>query len=119
MMHDGSLLDRVLIEFYNARVLAAIEKWPSGVVADFLRLTELLEAVGPNLRLPHSRALGDGLFELRARGREGDGRAFYGFLLGRRIVIVHAVVKKTQKAVERDLELSRTRLKEVASWPRK
>jgi phage-related protein len=107
------------IEFYNARVLATIEKWPSGVAADFMRLTELLVEVGPNLRLPHSRAIGNGLFELRARGGEGDGRAFYGFLMGRRIVFVHAIVKKTEKTTKRDLDLARARLKEVISWPKR
>jgi len=30
---------------------------------------------GPNLRMPDLRAMGDGLFELRVRGREGVGRA--------------------------------------------
>ena len=34
---------------------------------------------GPSLRLPHSRAFGDGLFELRPRGRAGIGRALYCF----------------------------------------
>ena len=107
------------IEFYSAKVLAAIEKWPVGVAADFARLTELLLEVGPDLRLPHSRALGDGLFELRARGREGDGRAFYGFLIGRRVVIEHAAIKKTEKTTKRDLDLARIRWTEVKSWQKR
>ncbi len=110
---------RYSIEFYNARVLAAVEGWPPGIAADFLRLAELLQAIGPDLRLPHSRALGGGLFELRARGREGIGRAFYGFLVGQRIVIVHAIVKKTQQIPEPELELARNRIKEVLSWPKR
>lgn len=109
---------RYSIEFYNPRVLEIIHDWPAEIAADFLRLTELLEEIGPDLRLPHSRALGDGLFELRARGREGIGRAFYGFLIGRRIVIVHAIVKKTQQLPERDLQLARSRIKEARSWPK-
>ncbi len=48
---------RYSIEFYNARVLAAVEGWPRGIAADFLRLAELLQEIGPDLRLPHSRAL--------------------------------------------------------------
>ena len=74
---------------------------------------ELLMEHGPNLRLPHSRAFGDGLFELRPKGRSGIGRALYCFLLNRRVVILHAFVKKSQQTPDRELRLARKRLKEV------
>lgn len=102
------------IEYFHARVLSEIESWPVDVLADYARLVELLAEHGPNLRLPHSRALGDGLFELRPRGRSGIGRAFYCFLLGRRVVVVlHAFVKKTQQTPDRELRLARKRQKEL------
>jgi len=53
------------IEYFNARILAEIEGWPDGLLADYARLVELLMEFGPDLRMPRSRALGDGLFELR------------------------------------------------------
>lgn len=53
------------IEYYHSRVLTAIEAWSVDVLADYVRLVELLMEHGPSLRLPHSRALGGGLFELR------------------------------------------------------
>jgi hypothetical protein len=59
------------IDCFNERVVAEIEGWPVGILADYARLVELLMEFGPDLRMPHSRALGDGLFELRPRGREG------------------------------------------------
>ena len=59
---------RLEIEYFHERVLAEIETWPVDVLADYARLLELLMEHGPNLRLPHSRAMGDGLFELRPRG---------------------------------------------------
>lgn len=68
---------------------------------------------GPDVRMPHSRAMGDGLFELRPRGREGIGRAFYCFLIGRRIVILHAFIKKSQNTPYRELRTARKRMKEV------
>ena len=71
------------IEYFHKRVKAEIEDWPVGIVADFARITELLMEFGPNLRMPHSRAMGDGLFEVRPRGWEGIGRAFYCFVVGR------------------------------------
>ena len=65
------------IEYFHERVLAEIESWPVNVLADYARLVELLAKYGPSLRLPHSRAFGNELFELRPRGRVGIGRAFY------------------------------------------
>lgn len=82
-------------------------------MADYARLVELLVEHGPSLRLPHSRALGEGLFELRPRGRSGVGRAFYCFLIEQRVVVLHAFVKKTQQTPDGALKLARKRLKEL------
>jgi phage-related protein len=101
------------IEYFHERVLEEIESWPVDILADYARLLELLAEHGPNLRLPHSRALGDGLFELRPRGRAGIGRAFYCFVIARRVVIVHAFVKKTQQTPDKELKLARKRVKEL------
>ena len=101
------------IEYFHPRVLAEIESWPVDVLADYARLIELLAEHGPNLRLPHSRAMGEGLFELRPRGRSGIGRAFYCYLVGKRIVIVHAFIKKTQQTPDKESKLVRKRLKEL------
>jgi len=101
------------VEYFNAKVLTDIEAWPVEILADYARLVELLIEYGPNLRLPHSRAMGDGLFELRPRGRTGIGRAFYCFLIGRRVVVLHAFVKKTQQTPDKELKLARKRMKEL------
>jgi len=57
--------------------------------------------------------MGDGLFELRLKAAEGIARVFYCTLVGRRIVILHQFVKKTDKTPQRELEVARRRLKEV------
>ena len=101
------------IEYFHARVLAEVESWPVDVVADYAHLLEFLAEHGPNLRLPHSRALGDGLFELRPRGGVGVGRAFYCFLIGKRVVIVHAFIKKTRQTPDKELKLARKRAKDL------
>ena len=101
------------IEYFHQRVLDEIESWPVDILADYARLLELLAEHGPNLRLPHSRALGEGLFELRPRGRSGIGRAFYCFVVRKRVVIVHAFVKKTQQTPDKELKLARKRAKEL------
>ena len=101
------------IHFYSERVRQGIRAWPVGIRADFLRLVELMQEHGADLRLPHSRAMGDGLFELRCKGAEGIGRVFYCTLVGRQIVILHSFIKKTQETPERDLKTARKRLKDV------
>lgn len=83
------------------------------ILADYARLLELLMEHGPNLRLPHSRAMGGGLFELRPRGKSGTGRAFYCFQVGKHIVVVHAFIKKTQQTPDKDLQLAHKRVKEL------
>lgn len=104
---------RFHIEYYNARVLAEIESWPAGVLADYARLAELLLEHGPTLKMPHSKSLGQSLFELRPHGQEGIGRAFYCFLSGRKVTVVHAFIKKTQETPQRELKIARTRVKEL------
>ena len=97
----------------SQRVLVEVESWPVGILADYARLVELLIEFGPDLRMPHSRSLGSGLFELRPRGREGIGRALYCFVVGQRVVVVHSFVKKTQATPQRDLDIARRRMKEM------
>ncbi|MBC7961523.1 MAG: hypothetical protein H7Y05_01120 [Steroidobacteraceae bacterium] len=46
-----------IIEYFHARVQAEIESWPDGILADYARILELLMEFGPNLRMPHSRAM--------------------------------------------------------------
>ena len=101
------------IEYFQARVQAVIEAWPVDVVADYARIVELLIEHGPNLRLPHSRAFGGGLLELRPRRKSGIGRAFYCFLVGQRVVVLHAFIKKTQQTPEQEIKLARKRMKEI------
>ena len=101
------------IEYFHARVQVEIETWPVDVVADYARIVELLIEHGPNLRLPHSRAFGSGLFELRPRGKSGIGRAFYCFLIGQRVVVLHAFIKKSQQTPEQEIKIARKRMKEI------
>jgi phage-related protein len=101
------------IQFFAASVQALIEKWPTGIYARFVRITEQIVLSGPNLGLPYTKAMGEGLFEIRARGSEGIGRAFFCCMKGRRVVILHGFVKKTQSTPIKELRLAKQRMKEV------
>ncbi|NTW57342.1 MAG: type II toxin-antitoxin system RelE/ParE family toxin, partial [Chlorobiaceae bacterium] len=65
------------IGYFHPRIMEDILRWPVSIRADYARIIELLMEFGPDLRMPHSKALGNGLFELRARGKDGIGRSFY------------------------------------------
>lgn len=101
------------IEFYNSAVFAEVDGWPAGINASFIRITEQMVESGSNLGLPYTRPFGDGLFEIRARGVEGIGRAFFCTLVGQRIVILHGFIKKTQQTPPKELKIARKRLKEI------
>ncbi|WP_281282938.1 type II toxin-antitoxin system RelE/ParE family toxin [Geomonas ferrireducens] len=62
---------------------------------------------------PPGPALGNGLFEIRAKGEEGIGRAFFCTLVGRKIIILHGFIKKTEKTPKQEIEKARVRQMEV------
>jgi phage-related protein len=101
------------IVYFNDRVQKDVLSMPSGILADYLRLTEAMALYGADLRMPHSRALGAGMFELRPKGPEGIGRVFYCTQVGRVIVILHSFIKKTQETPDAVMRMARKRLKEV------
>ena len=101
------------IDYYSEDVRLEIEALPVGIRASYARLTELLEEFGLELRMPHSRAMGGGLFELRPRGREGIARVFYCTKVGRKIIILHSFIKKTNETPKRELDIARRRRREV------
>jgi len=61
----------------------------------------------------HTKAMGRGLFELRLKGAEGIARVFYCTLIGKRIVMLHSFVKKSQRTPKQELEIAQSRLKEI------
>ena len=101
------------IEYFHPKVLENIESWPGDLLARHLRLVLLLVEHGPALKMPYSRAMGEGLFELRPTGKSNSGRSLYCFLKGQRIIIVHAFIKKTAQTPDSDLKLALKRIKEL------
>ncbi len=68
---------------------------------------------GPNLGMPHTRAMGEGLFEIRVTGQEGIAWVFYCTIVRRRMVMLHACIKKSQKTPKRELDIAKRRQREV------
>jgi len=72
-----------------------------------------MEHYGPDLGMPHTKAMGDGLFELRLKAGEGIARVFYCTLVGKRIVMLHQFIKKTDRTPAKELNIARMRKKEI------
>ena len=101
------------IEYHGDDVEEAVLGLPDTLAARYVVLTRRMTAVGPDLGEPHTKSFGEGLCELRLKGAEGIARVFYCTLVGRRIVMLHAFVKKTQKTPPKEIEIARRRMKEI------
>ncbi len=86
-------------------------KLPADMRARFLRIAEMLEEFGPQkVGLPHVRPLEDKLWEMRMQGRDGIARAIYAAIQGRRLLVLHVFVKKTQATPRAAIETARKRM---------
>jgi phage-related protein len=101
------------ITYYSEKVQQEIMSLPHGIQARYIHCTKRMLVHGPNLGMPHSKAMGDGLFELRMKASEGMVRAFYCTLVEQKIVMLHTFLKKTQKTPAGELAVARRRMKEV------
>lgn len=104
---------RWTVSFFSPKVEEEALELPAGILANFLRIVELIAEFGPDLGRPHTSPLGGGLFEIRAKGREGIARSVFCTAKGREIVVLITVIKKGNRIQPRYLEIARKRMKEV------
>jgi len=98
----------------NAVVDAEIAALPGDIQARFLKIAELIEVVGlDHVGEPHVKRLEGKLWEMRMSGRDGIARALYVVVTGRRVIVVRAFVKKTQRTPRREIDLASTRAKDL------
>jgi phage-related protein len=101
------------VVFADRKLESELLRLQPGFVARFIRYAERMEAYGPDLGMPHTRPLGDGLFELRLKGPEGIVRVVYCVSRDKHIVMLHFFVKKSAKTPLKELGLARARLQKV------
>ena len=103
------------IEFYNTKVMKSIlEEWPVGIRAKFSETAKLIKEFGlENIGMPHVKALGQGLFEIRVKAAEGIGRALFCTIKDKVIIILNGFIKKTEKAPQKEIDLAKKRMREV------
>lgn len=103
------------IETYETRsgekvVDEFIKKQQPQAKAKIAHIVKLLKQYGNKLGLPHSKALGSGLYELRIRGKE-ELRIIYCFAKQKTIYLLHGFKKQTQQIPLKELDIGLKRKK--------
>jgi phage-related protein len=101
------------IQYYDHKLEKEILALPDGLLARYLRLTDLMLEFGSNLGLPHTKSIENGLFELRVKSKEGIARVFFCTKVGKKIVMLHSFIKKSQKTPKKEIKIAKTRMSEV------
>ena len=101
------------VTFFNFKVKEETLNFPDGILANLLHILEIIEEFGPNAGKPYTASMGRGLFEIRARGKEGIGRSLFCTLKGKEIIILNSFIKKTQKTPGKEIDIARKRMKEI------
>ena len=105
---------RWTVEFLDRRVRRELDALPADMLASFVHIAELLEEHGPQaVRMPYVRPLGRKLYEIRASGKDGIARAIYIAAKGRRLVVLHALVKKSEMTPKRAIDLALQRARRI------
>lgn len=87
-----------------------LEELPDRLRGQMFKLIERLGTYG-QLKMPHSRVIGGGIFELRVGGAD-IARSLYAYASENRIFILHSFVKKTEKTPSKAIKLARQRLED-------
>lgn len=63
--------------------------------------------------MPLSKSLGNGLFEIRTHISNGRISRVIFAVVNKQMILLHGLIKKTQKTPKQDLDLALNRLKEI------
>ena len=92
-----------------------IKSLPPAMVAKMMMCIDLLEEFGPQLRLPYSEHLEDGIFELRAKVGSDISRVLYFFIVDGKAILTNGFIKKKQKTPRNELQRAKDYRKEYLS----
>jgi phage-related protein len=90
-----------------------LQALPADMRARFKRIADLMERHGPHtIGMPLVRHLEAKLWDMRLSGRDGIARAVYVAASGRRLIVLHVFIKKTEPTPRRALETASRRGRE-------
>lgn len=104
-------MPQIEVIFYNKNGVepakAFLESLDVKMRAKMVRTIEILQENGTSLREPYSKALSDGIFELRAKVGSDISRVLYFFFVGNKAVLTHGFIKKTQKVPKQEIDTAK------------
>ena len=97
------------VEFYEINSKCPVAEFIESISdaklkAKILACMVQLAQQGSSARLPLSRYMGDGMYELRVKQSSNIIRIFYFFVIGNKIIMTNGYVKKTQKVDDEELK---------------
>lgn len=108
------IMNKWTIEVLNDAVEEEIHSLPADIRAKLTRIIELIQTFGlENVHEPYIKHIEGKIWEMRMKGKDNIGRALYVTAKGKRVVILHAFIKKTQKMPNKAKKLAQERLKEL------
>ena len=104
----------VVVSYIDPRRRTPVEEYldrlPVKDRARVIRVIELLETYGAELRMPHARHLRRKLWELRVDARPTSYRVIFAALPGRQFVLLHMFAKKTDTTPSQEIENAERRM---------
>ena len=105
------------IELYKDRsgkepVAEFLDDLQGGTRAKVVRMFDRLAEYGVLLDEPFTRQIRGKIRELRVKDNQGNVRILYFTFTGRRFILLHGFLKKTDKTPEREIDLAEKRMKE-------
>jgi phage-related protein len=102
------------VEVLDDTVETELSALPDDMRAHFVKISELIEQHGlSNVHEPHVAHIEGKVWEMRLKGRSGIARAFYVSAAPKRVVVLRAFVKKTEKTPRPEIDLALERSKRV------
>lgn len=102
------------VEVLDDVVVEELNDLPADMRAKLEHIVRLIVEFGlDRVREPHVKHLEGRLWEMRLSGRDGIARALYITVIGKRVVIVRAFRKKTQKTPRREIALALRRAENI------
>ncbi len=87
-----------------------IDSLPREARAKVFRLIKLLKDYGVLLKEPYTKQIRGKIRELRIKDSQGAVRILYFTYTGKRFILLHGFIKKTDKTPEREIEISEKRM---------
>ena len=101
------------IVYYSEAVQTDILSLPDTLAAPVHRVDSSYGRARPQPRRAPHQSLRARAVRVRLTGAEGLARVFFCTLVGRRIVMLHSFIKKTNKTPARERQIAEARMKEV------